>query len=319
MWNRRDIIKRLAILGLSPTMLSQRACSSTSKNINQKILLSTWSHEAMHSFMQTNHSKLTGLDEIEKAVNFVEDNPDDMSVGLGGRPDRNGKVTLDACIMDSKGNAGSVSCMSNYKNAISVARKVMEETPHVSIVGPGAEKFAASQGFEKVNLLTAKTKKVYLEWLKTSQYKPIINIENHDTIGVLSLDKNGNLTGGCSTSGLAYKMPGRVGDSSTIGSGLFVDNDFGAVTATGTGELILKVAGAYAVLSFMKQGLTPQESCRKVIAQIVKKYNTKDHQVAFIALSKHGDIGAYAIHPGFYFTKTIDGKVSVNQSDSNYK
>ncbi|WP_042006482.1 isoaspartyl peptidase/L-asparaginase family protein, partial [Capnocytophaga canis] len=158
--------------------------------------------------------------------------PEETSVGYGGYPDREGNVTLDACIMDSQNNAGSVACLKNIKHPISVARLVMEKTPHVMLVGDGAKQFALSQGFKEEDLLTEKSKKAYEEWLKTSQYKPIINIENHDTISMLALDENGNLSGACTTSGMAWKMAGRVGDSPIIGGGLFLDNEVGAAAAT---------------------------------------------------------------------------------------
>ncbi len=206
--------------------------------------------------------------------------------------------------MDDKGNYGAVVYLQNIMHPISVARKVMEETPHVLLAGHGAQKFALENGFEKVNLLTDKSKKAWEEWKITSEYKPIINIENHDTIGMLAIDKNGNISGGCTTSGLAYKMQGRVGDSPIIGSGLFVDNEVGAATATGLGEEVLKTVGSFLIVELMRQGKTPQEACEEAVSRIVKKNGEriKDFQVGYIAVNKQGETGAYGIHPGFVYT-----------------
>jgi len=145
--------------------------------------------------------------------------------------------------MDNQGNCGSVVYMENVTHAISVARKVMEKTPHVILAGKGAEQFAYEQGFPKENLLTEASKKAWEAWTVKSEYKPIINIENHDTVGMLAIDKNGDISGGCTTSGLGFKMAGRVGDSPIIGSGLFVDNEVGAAVATGLGEEVIKTVG----------------------------------------------------------------------------
>src|SRR5699024_6667253 len=189
--------------------------------------------------------------------------PDERSVGYGGRPDRDGKVTLDACIMDENANIGSVAALEHIKHPISVARAVMEKTPHVMLVGEGALEFALANGFKKENLLTEKSKKEWEEWLKTSEYKPVVNIENHDTIGMLALDASGNLSGACTTSGMAYKMHGRVGDSPIIGAGLFVDNEVGAATSTGDGEEVIRTVGSHLVVELMRQGNSPQEACEE--------------------------------------------------------
>ena len=176
------------------------------------------------------------LDAVEQGCRIEEANENGQSVGKGGLPDRDGNVTLDACIMNEKGDYGAVLGVKNIKHVISVARKVMEDTPHVMLVGEGAESFAVSKGFERENLLTEKSKKAWEKWKIKSEYKPIINIENHDTIGMLAIDKNGDISGACTTSGLAYKMAGRVGDSPIIGGGLFVDNEIGGASATGLGR-----------------------------------------------------------------------------------
>jgi len=242
----------------------------------------------------------SALDAIEQGCMVEEANAEGQSVGIGGLPDRDGNVTLDACIMNKEGNYGAVVCMQNIMHPISVARKVMEETPHVILAGQGAEQFAISQGFTKENLLTENSKKAWEEWKKTSQYKPIINIENHDTIGMLAIDKNGDISGGCTTSGLAFKMAGRVGDSPIIGSGLFVDNEIGGATATGLGEEVLKTVGSFLIVELMRQGRSPQEACEEAIGRIIKKSpDFKDFQVGYIAINKAGETGAYSIHQGF--------------------
>lgn len=235
-----------------------------------------------------------------------EGDPDERSVGLGGRPDRDGNVTLDACIMDEFSNIGSVACLQHIIHPISVARLVMEKTPHTMLVGQGALEFALSQGFKKENLLTKESEEEWREWLKTAEYKPKVNIENHDTIGMVALDMNGNLSGACTTSGMAFKMHGRVGDSPIIGAGLFVDNEVGAATATGHGEEVMRMCGSHTVVELMRQGLSPEEACKKAVERIIaiaKKRNKSlaDIQIGFIAINKKGEHGAYCLQKGFNY------------------
>lgn len=257
------------------------------------------------------------LDAVEQGCKVEEANEAGQSVGKGGLPDRDGNVTLDACIMDKHGNCGSVVYLQNVIHAVSVARKVMEDTPHVMLAGKGAEQFAHELGFPKEDLLTEASKKAWEEWKVTSQYKPIINIENHDTIGMLAIDKNGDISGACTTSGLAFKMAGRVGDSPIIGSGLFVDNEIGACVATGLGEEVVKTVGSFLVVELMRQGKTPQEACKEAISRIVNKPNSnyKNFQVGYIAVNKKGVTGSYSIHQWFSMTKYQDGKNEQIQSD----
>jgi N4-(beta-N-acetylglucosaminyl)-L-asparaginase len=208
--------------------------------------------------------------------------------------------------MDELSNIGSVGCLEFIIHPISVARAVMEKTPHVMLVGDGALSFALSQGFKKENLLTKESEKEWKEWLKTSQYKPTANIENHDTIGMIALDANGNLSGACTTSGMAFKMHGRLGDSPIIGAGLYVDNEIGAATATGHGEEVIRISGSHLVVELMRQGHSPQKACEEAVARIVKlmnnrKKNLKDIQVGFIALNKEGEYGSYCVQGGFNY------------------
>ena len=257
------------------------------------------------------------LDAVEQGCMIEEANAEGQSVGKGGLPDRDGNVTLDACIMNKEGNCGSVVYLQNIVHAVSVARKVMEKTPHVMLAGKGAEQFAVSAGLKTENLLTDDSKKAWEEWKIKSEYKPIINIENHDTIGMLAIDKNGDISGACTTSGLAYKMAGRVGDSPIIGSGLFVDNEVGAAVATGLGEEVVKTVGSFLVVELMRQGKSPQDACEEAINRIVSKPNSdyKNFQVGYIAVNKQGETGSYSIHKGFSMTKFQDDKNENIQSD----
>jgi N4-(beta-N-acetylglucosaminyl)-L-asparaginase len=236
-------------------------------------------------------------------VMVCEDDFTNLSVGLGGLPDRDGHVTLDASIMDEKGRCGGVAFLERIKHPISVARLVMEKTQHVLMVGEGAQKFALDNGFILESAkLSAEAEKLYKEWLKSSTYKPMINIENHDTIGMVAMDEFGNLSGSCTTSGLAYKMHGRVGDSPIIGAGMYVDNEVGAACATGVGETVLRICGSYLVVELMRQGLSPEEACKKAVERLIKKNpNYKDVQVGFLALNKNGVHGAYSLQKGFTY------------------
>lgn len=281
------------------------------------LVIATWdvpnATEAAYQVLQNGGS---ALDAVEQGCRVEEANAEGQSVGIGGLPDRDGNVTLDACIMNSEGDYGAVVYLQNIKHPISVARKVMEETPHVLMAGSGAEKFAVSQGFPRENLLTQASKKAWQAWLVDAQYKPIINIENHDTIGMLTIDKNGDIAGGCTTSGLAYKMAGRVGDSPIIGSGLFIDNEIGGATATGLGEEVLKTVGSFLIVELMRQGRSPQEACEEAIGRIVSKNkNYKDFQVGYIAVNKKGEVGYYSIHEGFSATYCAGHKNQNFQSD----
>ncbi len=268
------------------------------------VVIATWDvKDATEKAWQSLKEGKSALDAVIDGCGIEEANEQGQSVGIGGLPDREGRVTLDACVMNEKGDYGAVLCMENIKHPIAVAKKVMENTPHVILAGIGAEKFAVSQGFKRTNLLTTQSKKDWENWKKTSQYKPIINIENHDTIGMLAIDKNGNISGGCTTSGLAYKMAGRIGDSAIVGAGLFVDNEIGAATATGLGEEVLKTVGSFLIVELMRQGKTPQEACEEAIQRIIKtKTNYKEFQVGYIAVNKKGETGAYSLHNGFVTT-----------------
>ena len=326
---RRNFIKNTALSGagiavgsslINCTDESSTKTSAAIEKASLPLVIATWDvKNATAKAWETLQNGGSVLDAIEKGCNVEEDNAEGLSVGKGGLPDRDGNVTLDACIMNAEGNCGSVVYLQNVPHAISVARKVMEETPHVMLAGKGAEQFAYESGFKKEDLLTEKAKKAWNEWKVKSEYEPIINIENHDTIGMLAIDKDGTISGGCTTSGLAYKMAGRVGDSPIIGSGLFVDNEIGACVATGLGEEVVKTVGSFLVVELMRQGKSPQESCEEAIGRIVNKPNSnyKNFQVGYIAVNKKGETGYHAIHKGFSMTKFQDGK-NENLSASHF-
>lgn len=318
MLNRRNFF-RFSSLGFG-TFFSSNVFANTN-NSARPIVISTWPEgiKANEAAWQILKGKGKALDAVEKGVNVTESSIN-CCVGLGANPDRDGIVTLDACIMDELGNCGAVAALERIKHPVSVARMVMEKTPHVFLVGEGAQQFAVKEGFVlEEQVLSPSAKKEYDNWLKKSEYKPIINIEkghgpfapsqledgaiNHDTIGMLALDAAGNVSGSCTTSGMGFKMRGRVGDSPIIGAGLFVDNEVGAATATGVGEEVIRICGTHLVVELMRQGNSPQEACRKAVERIVKrdKAKAKDLQVGFIAINKNGEHGGFCIQKGFEY------------------
>ncbi|WP_431125781.1 isoaspartyl peptidase/L-asparaginase family protein [Flagellimonas flava] len=285
------------------------------------IVICTWNFQnASAKAWEVLSNSGSSLDAVEAGVMVEEADTSNQTVGVGGRPDREGRVTLDACIMDKDANCGAVLCMENIAHPISVARKVMEETPHVMLAGLGAELFAYEQGFEKTNLLTEQSKKEWEEWKKTSKYETIINIENHDTIGMLAIDENGDIAGACTTSGMGYKMAGRVGDSPIIGAGLFVDNEVGGATATGVGEEVVRTVGSFLIVELMRQGKSPQEACEEGVKRIMKKNEgRKDFQIGFIAVNKKGETGGYCVHPGFTYREYSEKGHENKQVESFYQ
>ncbi|MBU6176498.1 MAG: N(4)-(beta-N-acetylglucosaminyl)-L-asparaginase [Bacteroidetes bacterium] len=326
MFNRRNFVKKVGMLTAGVTVQGVSTGSSNNSIFLDQgpIVISTWDAgmEANIPAWAILEKGGLALDAVEQGVRHTE-NSLNCCVGLGANPDRDGHVTLDACIMDHNHNCGAVAFLERIKHPISVARRVMEKTPHVMLVGEGAQQFALAEGFKlEPDQLSPAAQAAYTDWLQQSQYKsPSINRENkndhgpfaptrlqngewnHDTIGMIALDKQGNLSGSCTTSGAGFKMRGRVGDSPIIGAGLFVDNQVGACVATGQGEDVIRVAGASTVVELMRQGKTPQQACETIIQRIVqiKKERAKNIQVAFLALSNRGEVGAFAIHPGFSF------------------
>jgi len=301
--SRRKFIQSSAVLA---SMAGISTLQAQEKKITKPIVISTWNFgmsanaEAWKILSKSGRA----LDAVEAGVHVPEADPTINTVGYGGLPDRDGRVTLDACIMDEHANIGAVACLEYIVHPISVARKVMEKTPHVMLVGDGALQFALANGFKKENLLTKESEQAWKEWLKKAEYKPLVNIENHDTIGMIALDARQNLSGACTTSGMAYKMHGRVGDSPIIGAGLFVDNEIGAATSTGVGEEVIRICGSHLVVELMRQGNTPQQACELAVKRIVNNQpeKSKEMQVGFLALSKNGELGAYALQKGFTYS-----------------
>lgn len=322
MTSRRKFI-RLSALSASMFSLPGNLISGKLTQGAKPIVLSTWNFglAANTAAWKILSNGGRALDAVEAGAKVPEADPTETSVGYGGLPDRDGHVTLDACIMDEHGNCGSVAFLQHIVHPVSVARAVMEKTPHVMLVGEGALQFALSQGFKKKDLLTPSSEKAWKEWQKKSEYKPIINIENHDTIGILALDAQGNLSGACTTSGMAYKMHGRVGDSPIIGAGLYVDNEIGAATSTGLGEEVIRVVGCHLVVELMRQGHSPEDACRLAVERIIKKNpeKTKAIQVGFLALHKNGSYGAYCLHQGFTYAVHNTGGNNLFEGKSYYK
>ncbi len=312
MITRRDLLKGISIGAAGVTL---PRISRASAPIQKPIVVSTWKFglDANKEAWKILAANGRALDAIEAGARVPEADPNNHSVGMGGYPDCDGHVTLDACVMDELGNCGSVVALEHIVHAVSVARKVMEKTPHVFLVGQGALDFAISEGFPKEELLTEDSRKAWEKWKGENHYTPL---QGHDTIGILALDSDRNLSGACTTSGTAWKYHGRVGDSPIIGAGLFVDNDIGAATSTGKGESNIKIAGAHTVVEAMRHGATPQEACEEAVRRIAKKQpDYHDFQVAFLALNKNGESGAFALTKGFQYALTttngselIDGK-----------
>lgn len=317
MFNRRQFLQTTGLGSLGLLLRNSLSAADGRTSAGGAIVLSTWAPNVKANAAAWNILGKGGraLDAVEAGVMIPEADPEDMSVGYGGLPDRDGKVTLDACIMDEKGNCGAVFSLEGVKHPIRVARMVMEKTPHVQLAGAGALQFALANGFQVENLLTVKSEQAWKEWLKTSRYDPMTiprmleqkkipgQQDNHDTIGMLAMDASGNLSGACSTSGMAFKMHGRVGDSPIIGAGLFVDNEVGAATATGVGEEVVRICGSHIVVELMRQGLSPEQACRKAVERIAKRWGSKaaDVQVGFIALNRKGQYGGYAVQKGFNY------------------
>ena len=325
MINRRKFIHTSAFTSFAALLANKvHAMPPQEITTGKPVVISTWDAglAANKGAWEVLSKNGKAIDAVEKGVMVTEDSQN-CCVGLGANPDRDGFVTLDASIMDDKFNCGSVAFLERIKHPISVARRVMEKTPHVMLVGAGAQQFAVAEGFPlEEQKLSEDAKKAYENWLKKSEYKPpAINVENqqghgpfapsrlengewnHDTIGMVAMDSFGNLSGSCTTSGAGFKMRGRVGDSPIIGAGLFVDNEVGACTATGQGEDVIRVAGSHSVVELMRQGLSPEAACKKIVERIVKIKGdkVKEIQVAFLAVNKKGQVGSFAIHPGFEY------------------
>ncbi len=318
MLSRRRFLQNSALTALASPLLTEAQAEPAA---SEPLVVATWPNRgATQAGFQKLQAGGSALDAVEAGARVPEADPNDTSVGYGGLPDRDGHVTLDACIMDWRGNAGAVTFLEGIMHPISVARRVMEKTPHVMLSGEGALRFALAEGFKKELLLTENSRKAWEEWKKTAKYAPKVNVELHDTIGILALDGQGRLSGACTTSGLAYKMHGRVGDSPIIGAGMFVDNEVGAACATGLGEFVMKTLGSFLVVELMRQGRSPQRACEEAIGRIVKRYpNYREFQVGYLATNRRGEVGAFSIHGDFAYTLTRGGKTEVMPARSVLK
>ena len=333
MFNRRQFLEATGLTSLS--LLFGKSGFAGSRG--GPLVISTWAPnvKANAAAWKVLSEGGKALDAVEKGVQVPEADPADQSVGYGGLPDREGKVTLDACIMDERGNCGAVMALEGILHPISVARLVMEKTPHVQLAGEGALLFALQNGFQQQNLLTPESEKLWKEWLKLGLYNPKQSIDildrqstnsmpgqqhNHDTIGMLALDKAGNAAGACTTSGMAFKMRGRIGDSPIIGAGLFVDNEVGAATSTGVGEEVVRICGSHTVVELMRQGMSPKLACRKTVERIVRKQGAKakELQVGFIAVNKAGVWGGFALQKGFTYAVRTEAGSKVFAAESLY-
>ena len=313
MYNRRKFLlsSLAASIGISMPLAGKHiAGSPRRKEGSRPAVISTWNHglAANAAAWKQLASGSSVLDAVETGVRVSEADPEVTSVGFGGLPDSSGEVTLDACIMNPAGDAGAVACLKNILHPISVARLVMEETPHVMLVGEGALEFAMSNGFQKANLLTPDARKAWEKWKKNQEAgKPVGT--GHDTIGMLALDAEGDLAGACTTSGLGFKLPGRVGDSPIIGAGLYVDNEVGGAAATGVGELVMKTLGSFLVVEMMRTGISPEEACRMALERIAEKIPLKpDMQVGFIAINKAGETAGFGLRKSFEYAVMKEGR-----------
>lgn len=310
MLTRKDFLKLTGVVSLAG-MLGEARSQGKIKN-KAPVVVSTWDFglEANAAAWSLLSKGGRSLDAIVEGVAVPEKDPNITSVGFGGLPDRDGRVTLDACIMDDKLNCGSVACLEHIMHPAAVARMVMEKTPHVMLAGEGALKFALEQGFKKENLLTAQAEAAWKEWLKESKYAPTPNWElNHDTIGMLAIDLQNRLSGVCTTSGLAWKMHGRVGDSPIIGAGLYVDGEVGGATCTGLGEEMIRMAAAHSVVEAIRSGKGVQAACEAVIKRYYRSRGeaARGKQVCLLAMDKNGNVGAYSLMPGFVYSLTCEG------------
>jgi N4-(beta-N-acetylglucosaminyl)-L-asparaginase len=265
------------------------------------VFLSTWEWgiEANARAAQIFDAGGSLLDAVEKGINVVEDDPKVDTVGYGGLPNAQGEVELDAGIMDgTRHRAGAVCNLHKIKNPISVARLVMERTRHTTIAGEGALQFAIAMGFEPMQLLTPHSLEAWLKWKDTPNHETFwIDRNHHDTIGMLGVDGKGRVVAGCSTSGLAWKIPGRVADSPLVGCGYYADDAAGAASATGDGDVMSNYCTSMYIVQRMAQGAHPQEACEDVLRFMARSApNLREDMYCVIALSPSGESGAASMN-----------------------
>jgi N4-(beta-N-acetylglucosaminyl)-L-asparaginase len=306
--SRRAFLKAAGLAGMAAT--TARSAPATTPGAR---VVATWDFGAGAAAVAWGKlgEGASALDAVEAGARWAEADLCNSTVGHCGYPDRDGKLTLDASIMDGELRCGGVGALEDIAHPVSVARAVMERSPHVLLVGDGAQEFALQQGFVKTPLLTPQARQAWEQWRKSSQQPPRPDPPHempggpsrHDTLGILAIDAHGHLAGACTTSGMAWKLHGRVGDSPIIGAGLYVDNEVGAATASGVGEEMLRNAASFLVVELMRQGHTPSEACRLAIARVVRRRPaaSRNEQVCFLALNRRGEVGAFALHRGFVY------------------
>ncbi|MHB2148085.1 N(4)-(beta-N-acetylglucosaminyl)-L-asparaginase [Calditrichota bacterium LG25] len=333
---RRLFLQSTFLTALSGAVLKGKFLQAASFNTNapRGKVIAVSSKNGLRATQKAAEMMLNGsdaLDAVIAGVNIVEEDPEDHSVGYGGLPNEEGVVELDSCVMHGPThNAGAVASLRNIKNPSKVARLVMERTDHVLLVGEGALKFARAHGFKEEELLTDEARKIWLYWKESlsdkddwflpplekipEKYKKMLDITG--TITCLGLDLNGNLSGVTTTSGLAFKIPGRVGDSPIIGAGLYVDNEVGACGSTGRGEENLKNLSSYQVVEYMREGYSPEEACKKVLKRVIDhaklpnlktKKGLPSFSLKLYAVNKKGEFGAASIYGPTDFA-VFDGK-----------
>jgi len=311
---RRDFLKTTAVISAGSLITTPASASNNEikpyNSVVKPIIIA--SANGIHSIQKAYDMLLRKADALDAAiacVNEVENDPNELSVGLGGLPNAEGIVELDAsCMHGPTHNAGGVAALRNIRNPSKVAKLVMEKTPHVLLMGEGALKFAKAQGFTEENLLTEKARKKWLEWKEENKRNhsraKSVQRQFHGTINCNAIDLNGNISGVTTTSGLAFKIPGRVGDSPIIGAGLYVDNEIGACGSTGLGELNLKNLSSFMVVEYMKMGKSPKEACLLMCQRILNHTKSPDlfdedgnpdFNVSFYAINKKGEYGSASI------------------------
>jgi N4-(beta-N-acetylglucosaminyl)-L-asparaginase len=299
--NRRNFIKAVA----GTAAISNVSFGEPGAEEAGPVFLSTWVHgkPANDRAAEVFKSGASLLDALEKGINVPENDPLVTSVGYGGLPNAEGEVELDAALMDgTRHRAGAVASLRKIKNPISVARQVLEKTKHTTLAGQGAFQFALKMGFHSEQLLTPESLKKWLDW-KANPNREIFWLDptvNHDTIGMVATDGKGHVVSGCSTSGLAWKIPGRVGDSPLVGCGVFADDSVGAASATGDGDLMANYCTSISIVHNMARGASPQEACEELLKHMTATDpQNKTRDACVIAINTRGEVGAASMRAGY--------------------
>ena len=318
--NRRDFIKSIAAAGALAGVPAQAAESG-----GGPVFLATWKHglPAVDKAAEVFHQGGSLLDAIEKGINIPEEDPEVTSVGYGGLPNAEGIVELDAGIMDgTRHRAGAVTGLRGVKTPISVARLVLEKTSHTTIGGIGLQEFARNMGYHPEQLLTPNSLKKWMEWKANPHHQTFwLSPENHDTIGVVATDGKGHIVAGCSTSGLAWKIPGRVADSPLVGCGYYADDRAGGASATGDGDLMTNYCTSVSIVQMMARGASPQEACEELLRDMVKAdAKNKEGECAVIAMNNRGEVGAASMNAKFHLQYALwkAGKSQMIESKDVY-